>query len=91
MGYRGSKSNVEVLLEYLFVLGLYLKLMLSVTFFTFVNEQRVDGSYLNDLYVLVDYMIFKLRCILMGLERVYQIKIPAKLSINLSITLLIFH
>jgi hypothetical protein len=52
--------------------------------YSFVKEQRVDGSYLNDLYELVVYMIFKLRCILMGLEIVYQNKIPAKLSINLS-------
>lgn len=50
--------------------------------YSFVKEQRIDGSYLNDQ--LLDYMIFKLRCILMRLERVYQNKIPAKLSINLS-------
>ena len=36
-----------------------------------VKEQRVDGSYFG-MY------ISKLRCILMGLERGYQIKIPSK-------------
>lgn len=36
-----------------------------------VKEQRVDGSYFENKNS-------KLRCILMGLERGYQIKIPSK-------------
>jgi hypothetical protein len=42
-----------------------------------VNEQRVDGSYLG-----IKHNISKLRCILMGCESSYQIKIPSKQLIN---------
>ena len=38
-----------------------------------VNEQRVDGSYFG-----MSRNISKLRCILMGCESSYQIKIPSK-------------
>lgn len=57
MGYRGSKSAI----------GLYRPT--SQIRPGAVKEQRVDGSYANNI---------ALRCILMGFERSYQIKVLSK-------------
>jgi hypothetical protein len=47
--------------------------------FKSVKEQRVDGSWLLNILAVP---IRSLRCTLMGFERNYQVKIPAKQLIN---------
>ena len=54
MGYRGSKSITD------------LNVPQAINKFVIVKEQRVDGSYTNNLV---------LRCTLMGLERDYRVKV----------------
>ena len=64
MGYRGSKSEIQCPQPKEFS----------------VNEQRVDGSYFGMLSFSLlgaGCSISKLRCILMGCESSYQVKIPS--------------
>jgi LAGLIDADG endonuclease len=69
MGYRGSKSEIQC----------------PQPKEIFVKEQRVDGSYFGLLSSFLPIFLYKagcsiskLRCILMGCESSYQIKIPSK-------------
>jgi len=66
MGDRGSKSVVY-----------HNKGPTSHRYIT-VKEQRVDGSYTNQIISIIKRDRLVLRCILMGFERNYQIKVLSK-------------